>query len=131
MVGPPEDLRLPRIYVGEGDPIRPRLDQHAAKKDFWTSCIAFTRKDDNLNKAHVQHIEARLVELATRANRCALDNGNLPSQPSLSESDAAHAEGFLSEILLGCLVLGLSVFSIVTTAVNGVRELRLGGRGAG
>jgi hypothetical protein len=24
-------VRLPRVYVGEGDPIKPRLDQHAAQ----------------------------------------------------------------------------------------------------
>ena len=58
LVGPPEDSGLPRFYVGEGDPIRPRLEQHAAKKDFWTTCIAFTSKDENLNKAHVQYLEA-------------------------------------------------------------------------
>ncbi len=48
LVGPPEESGLPRVYVGEGDPIRPRLEQHAGKKDFWTSCIAFTNKDENL-----------------------------------------------------------------------------------
>lgn len=51
LLGPPEESGLPRIYVGEGDPIRPRLELHAAKKDFWTSCIAFTSKDEHLNKA--------------------------------------------------------------------------------
>lgn len=111
LVGPPDDSGLPRVYVGEGDPIRPRLDSHAAKKDFWTVCIAFTSKDENLNKAHVQYIESRLVELATYAKRCVLDNGNVPALPSLSETDAADAEGFLSEMLLCFPVLGVSVFS--------------------
>src|SRR5262245_9506241 len=44
LVGPVEDEGLPRIYVGEGDPVRPRLEQHAARKDFWTTCIIFTSK---------------------------------------------------------------------------------------
>jgi hypothetical protein len=100
LVGPPEESGLPRVYVGEGDPIRPRLEQHAAKKDFWTTCIAFTSKDENLNKAHVQCLEARLIALATEAKRCVLDNGNVPALPSLSEADAADAEGFLAEALL-------------------------------
>jgi hypothetical protein len=30
------------IYVGEGDPIRPRLESHYAQKDFWTRAIGFT-----------------------------------------------------------------------------------------
>ena len=111
LVGPPEESGLPRIYVGEGDPIKPRLEQHAAKKDFWTSCIAFTSKDENLNKAHVQHLESRLTTLAEKAKRCLLDNGNNPALPTLSEADAADAEGFLAEMLLCFPVLGLSVFA--------------------
>ena len=30
------------LYVGEGDPIRPRLESHYAQKDFWTRAIGFT-----------------------------------------------------------------------------------------
>ena len=129
LVGPPEDSGLPRIYVGEGDPIKPRLEQHAAKKDFWTSCIAFTSKDEILNKAHVQFLESRLVELATKAKRCLLDNSNVPALPSLSESDAADAEGFLSEILLCCPLLGLSVFSATSTPQKSGKMLYLAGKG--
>jgi len=111
LLGPAEDSGLPRIYVGEGDPIRPRLESHSASKDFWTSFIAFSSKDENLNKAHVQYLETRLIELATRAKRCSLDNGNQPQPPSLSEVDAADAEGFLAEMLLCFPVLGVGVFT--------------------
>ncbi len=34
LVGTSEDSAQPLIYVGEGDPVKPRLDQHYAKKDF-------------------------------------------------------------------------------------------------
>lgn len=129
LVGPPEESGLPRVYVGEGDPIRPRLDQHAAKKDFWTSCFAFTSKDENLNKAHVQYLEARLIGLATQTKRCSLDNGNVPAQPSLSESDAADADGFLAEMLLCFPVLGLGVFSTAGPATATGRTLYLSAKG--
>src|SRR5689334_13850313 len=69
LVGATEASPLPQLYVGEGDPVRPRLDQHAKSKDFWTTAVAFTSKDQSLNKAHVQHLEARLVELATLSKR--------------------------------------------------------------
>lgn len=61
LIGPSEDNELPAVYVGEGDPVKPRLDSHFANKDFWTRAIFFTSKDENLNKAHIQHIESRLV----------------------------------------------------------------------
>lgn len=129
LVGPPEESGLPRVYVGEGDPIRPRLEQHAAKKDFWTICIAFTSKDENLNKAHVQHLEARLVGLAAQAKRCTLDNGNTPAFPSMSEADAADAEGFLSEMLLCFPVLGVTAFSKAAAAPTTARTLYLVAKG--
>ena len=123
LVGPPEESGLPRVYVGEGDPIKPRLEQHATKKDFWTSFIAFTSKDENLNKAHVQFIEARLIAAAGQAKRCVLDNGNVPGLPSLSEADAADAEGFLAEMMLCFPVLGLSVFTAAAPLHNSAKLL--------
>ena len=110
LVGPATESGLPQIYLGEGDPLRPRLEQHAAKKDFWTTVIFFISKDENLNKAHVQYLESRLVELAREAKRCELENGNAPQLPSLSEADVAEVEGFLDEMLLCFPVIGLSIF---------------------
>jgi hypothetical protein len=129
LVGPPEESGLPRVYVGEGDPIKPRLEQHAAKKDFWTSCIAFTSKDENLNKAHVQYIESRLITFAANAKRCVLDNGNAPALPSLSEADAADAEGFLSEMMLCFPVLGLSVFTATAPIQKSAKLLFITAKG--
>lgn len=121
LVGPSDSSSLPALYVGEGDPVKPRLDQHAKQKDFWTHAIVFTSKDTNLNKAHVQRLEARLVELAGRAKRCILQNGNCPAAPSLSESEEAFAEGFLDDVLLCLPILGHGLFedSVLVTANAG------------
>jgi hypothetical protein len=108
--GPGESGQLARVYVGEGDSMLPRLDGHAKGKDFWTHAVVFTSKDQNLNKAHVKHLEARLVGLAAEAKRCELDNGNVPQLPSLSEADAADAEGYLADLLLCLPVVGVSFF---------------------
>ncbi len=109
LIGPPADSGLPLVYIGEGDPVRPRLEQHMAKKDFWTSLIFFASKDENLNKAHAKYLEARLLQLARDAKRCELDNANQPDLPSLSEADGADADAFLDEVLLCLPVLGLNV----------------------
>jgi hypothetical protein len=110
--GPSDVGDLPTVYVGEGDPARPRLEQQFARKDFWTSLILFTSKDENLNKAHVQYLESRLVSLARDANRCVLDNSNVPQLPSLSEPDTAEMEAFLEEMLLIYPLLGVSAFEV-------------------
>lgn len=81
-----------------------RIERHTCQKDFWTHAAAFTSKDFNLNRAHVQYIEARLVALASEAKRAELDNSNVPQEPSLSEADRTDAEAFLQDVLL-CLPL--------------------------
>ena len=129
LLGPSDSGDLATIYIGEGDPARPRLEQHFAKKDFWTSLILFTSKDENLNKAHVQYLEASLAARAKEANRCILDNANVPQLPSLSEPDKAEMEGFLEEMLLIFPVLGLLAFEKPQAVRPLERMLYLRGRG--
>jgi len=120
LVGPGEASSLPSLYVGEGDPVKPRLESHAKQKDFWTHAVVFTSKDSNLNRAHVQRLESRLVELANRANRSILQNGNCPAPPSLSEAEEAFAEGFLDDLLLCLPIIGYSLFEDSVAAAESV-----------
>ena len=127
--GPGESGQMPRVYVGEGDLVLPRLDQHAKQKDFWTHAAVFTSKDQNLNKAHVQYLEARLVALAGEAKRAELDNGNVPQLPALSEADVADAEGFLGDLLLCLPVVGVSLFERPKAGSAKSRDLFLKAKG--
>ncbi len=95
-----------KIYIGEGDPVGPRLESHVRQKDFWKKAIFFNSEAGRLNKAHVQHLESRLVQIAKEAGKSALENGNMPIAPALSESEHAFAENFLNDILLILPLLG-------------------------
>ncbi len=126
----PGESSLPRAYVGEGDGVLSRLDMHGRRKDFWTHAVVFTSKDQNLNKAHVQYLEARLVELATAAKRAELDNGNVPQQPALSEADVADAEAFLADMLLCLPIVGVTLFERAKAAQRARADvLTLQGKG--
>jgi len=128
LVGPGESSQ--RIYVGEADVARDRLNQHFRSKDFWTFLILFTSKDENLNKAHVRYLESRLLSLAHGAKRCEVDNANAPGEPPLSEADRADAEWFLSEMLLIYPILGLTAFEEPPARKRKARRLLLSGKGA-
>ncbi len=110
--GPGDSGQLSRVYVGHGDKVLRRLDQHAKEKDFWTQAIVFTSKDQNLNEAHAHYLEARLVALAAEAKRGELDNGNVPQLPALSEADVADVESFLGDLLLCLPIVGVSFFEL-------------------
>ena len=127
--GPGRSGQLPRAYMGEGDVLLPRLDSHAKNKDFWTHGVVFTSKDQSLNKAHVQHLEARLVRLADEAKRCELDNANVPQMPSLSDADKADAELYLADMLLCLPVVGVSFFEKPRGPAGKNRELFLSAKG--
>ena len=111
LLGPRPDGEGDMLYVGEGDPILPRLQDHQAKKDFLTRAIGFTTTTaGQLNKAHVQFLESRLIALARAAKRLPLDNANQPAEPSLSEADRADMEVFLGHMLGMLPVLGVHAF---------------------
>jgi uncharacterized protein DUF4357 len=122
LVGTSDDSALPTIYVGEGDPVKDRLNMHYSKKDFWEWAAFFVSKDSSLNKAHVQRMECRLIELAQAAKQCKLDNGNCPTAPTLSEAEVADVESFLLDVLSVFPLIGLGVFER-TEARKSAREL--------
>lgn len=131
LMGPRTDGDGDMLYVGEGDPVRPRLDDHFAKKDFWTRAVFFVAPGQ-LNKAHVQFLESQLINRAHLAKRVQLDNGNKPAEPTLSEADRADMNVFLSNILGMLPVLGVHAFeqSPVLTSVDRAPSLFCQGNGA-
>ncbi len=67
LFGPREDADGEILYIGEGDPVGPRIEGHYAKKDFWTRALLFVASTGALNKAHVQHLESSLVARSVTA----------------------------------------------------------------
>jgi hypothetical protein len=118
------------LYIGEGDPIRPRLDSHHAQKDFWNRAVCFVAAPGQLNKAHVQFLEANLIRLAKSAKRLPLDNTNTPAEPTLSEADRADMQVFLENMLGMLPVLGVHAFEQASPAVAGaIASLTCKGKG--
>ena len=129
LIGRPNPDDPPEVYVGEGDLISDRLISHYKNEDFWTTVVFFISKDENLNKAHVQYLEARLVAFAREAKRCFLRNKTLPQAPSLSELDTAEMDGFLEQMLIIFSVLGVDVFEKPAEIADAMEMLYLEAKG--
>lgn len=115
LTGPDADGdRTSRIYVGESDDVRRRLDDHQANKDFWTQALVITTSDLSLNKAHVRYLEARLLQIAAEARNAALDNGTAPAPPHLDEQGRAQMESFLESVVPLFALSGVDAFDVVS-----------------
>jgi hypothetical protein len=99
LIGYDEDSDLPKVYIGQGDGIRRRIDSHYKEKAFWEKLIIFVSSNNGLNKGHITWIEYALIDIAKKHNRCTLDNSATPTEPILTESEKADTREFLYEML--------------------------------
>ena len=101
----------PAAYIGEGDMVANRLDEHNIRKDFWKDVVIITSKDMNLTKAHVRYLESELIRLAQNIGRFKLLNGNAPTGgAALPEADESDMKYFISQIQILMPVLGFDIF---------------------
>jgi hypothetical protein len=99
-----------KVYIGEAENAYTRLVTHVSEKEFWNEAVVFISKDENLNKAHIKYLEARLFEIANVASRYEVKNNNIPTKSSISESDKAEMEEFIEYIKILINTLGFKVF---------------------
>lgn len=100
----------PLAYVGESDNIRKRISQHDVQKDWWEQAVLITTSANNLNKAHVRYLEARLVAKAKEVGRVPLDNSTAPVAAGLSEAARANMEAFLDYLWMVLPALRIDMF---------------------
>lgn len=111
LVGPESNGHQPhRVYIGEADEVRVRLDAHQKEKDFWTQAFVLSTTDDSLNQAHVRFLEARLLALARQVNAASIDNGTAPPLARLSEPEVADMESYLVHAMVQVSLAGGRIF---------------------
>ncbi len=107
-----------QIYVGQAENVDRRLRRHQwdDDQDFWEETVVFLCDDAGLGRLHLVHLESRLLELLSGANRALVANRHRTPIPSLSDIDQAEAEEFLSEMMEIFPLLGVVAFVTAPTA---------------
>ena len=67
LLGLREDGEGEMLYIGEGDPVRARLESHYAQKDFWNRALCFMAPPGQLDKAHASLMKPDIFYLSTPA----------------------------------------------------------------
>lgn len=119
LVGDADDHIKPKVYIGEAEVVFTRLIQHNGSKDFWTHAIAITSNSKHFTKTHVKFLEWLCHSKAAAANRCVLENGNIPSRPYVPESTEADLYEDFETLDLLVSTLSLAIFQPLTkTAIT-------------
>lgn len=105
LLGIDEQSGQEAVYIGEAEIVAGRIVQHLTSKDFWSECVAFTSKDENLTKSHIKYLEARLVAAAITAGRYVVKNASTPQESALPRADKDAMDEFAEHVrtLLGVL----------------------------
>ena len=111
LIGPDEFSTGIKVYIGEGDGIKGRIESHVHERVFWDTVILITAENDSFDKVQIQYIESKLVEIANAAKTCKLENGNSPKLPSTTHADRINAENTLHHILDCVRMLGYTIFT--------------------
>lgn len=102
-----EDDGLPTLYIGQGEAVGDRIEDHVKNKEFWQFCVTFTSTSSNFNTAHARWLEYALLREARQIKQCHLDNGNQPQEPTLAKSDKHDAQRFFQEVVRILPLVGL------------------------
>lgn len=101
-------------YIGESENVGDRIRTHDARIDWWTKVVVITSAANDLHKAHVKYLEARLLDEARRAKVLELTNGNIPACPAMPEASKANMEQFLDHLLLVLPAIRVDGFLVKT-----------------
>ncbi|MDO4887217.1 MAG: GIY-YIG nuclease family protein [Actinomycetaceae bacterium] len=113
----PDAIKSTLCYIGRTEDFSHRFSDHQRKKDWWNRAVLISSREDSFNEGHWGYLEARLLEIATKAERCTLcDNKQSPQPRKLSEAQESDAETFLDQVRGVLPVLGVNVLRTTDTS---------------
>ena len=103
------DLDGTDIYVGEGENLYKRIEQHMGE-DTWQEAYIVTRKGNGLNKAHAKYLEHYFYQKAIETKYYKVLNKSIPTKSSLSVFDAEDMKEFIYYTTMLVDFLGCGAF---------------------
>lgn len=111
------DAEKPSVYIGEAEKLFDRLKIHLSDKDkeWFSSIIFYTTKDNSFDKALVKYFESYCIEKATESNRYTLENKKASSRSNISEGQEADIENYFESLKLLMSTIGYPLFDKLST----------------
>ena len=99
------------VYVGQSSDLAKRIIQHTVGKDWWTSVVILTTKDDSLTRSDIDYLEYNLIEKAQKIDRLDCDNKKKGNAPKVDKFRKVVLQQYLEEALFLMQLIGITVFN--------------------
>ena len=105
-----------KIYIGQassrknGKGILERLSEHDRRKTFWTEAIVFTTTDNSFGPTEISWLENKFCNMALKAARYEVTNGNEPPPGNVSEEKESELEDQVEFAKLILSAIGYKIF---------------------
>jgi hypothetical protein len=114
------------VYVGQagvrknGEGLLFRLQEHKRNpdKDYWTEAVVFTTSDNSFGPTEISWLENCFRNLAVRADRYIVKNGNEPNIGNVTEEKESELSEFVGFATIVMGVLGHKVFEPIVASVR-------------
>lgn len=107
----------PAVYVGQarvrknGEGILLRIQEPHNSVDYWTDAVIFTTTDKSFGPTEISYLENSFCNLAIKAKRYSVKNGNDPSPGNLTEEKVCGLEEFIDYAKIILKALGYPVLT--------------------
>jgi len=99
------------VYIGQSSDLSKRITQHTIGKEWWTSVVILTTKDDNLTRTDIDYLEYVLIEKAMKTGRLDCDNKKKGNPPKVDKFRRVFLQQYLDEAMFLMNLIGINVFS--------------------
>ncbi|MDY3118670.1 MAG: GIY-YIG nuclease family protein [Peptoniphilus sp.] len=118
LFGTSNETSNPIVYIGQagirknGQGILNRWEEHKrnSNKDWWMEAVALTTSNNSFGATEISYLENRFRNMAIKAERYEVMNGNDPTHGNLTEEKESEMEEFISYARLVIGALGYKVF---------------------
>ena len=98
------------VYIGQSSDLAKRVTQHIAGKDWWSSVIILTTKDDSLNHSDIDYLENVLIQKALDIKKLDCDNKKSGNPPKVDVFRKVFLGQYLEEALFLMQLIGVKIF---------------------
>lgn len=81
LFGESEDGAEERVYIGQTGDLRARLVKHNKEREFWQRALVLISLTNSLTQTHALFLEWHCLQMAAKASRYGVENGNAGTKP--------------------------------------------------